>query len=261
MVDILETKRAATRFRILVEIAERQPAVNQGEIADAVGVTHQAVSEYIRELVADGHVEREGRSRYAVTKEGVDWMLQAAADVRRFANHVTEDVLGTLEEDAAIAAASINTGDQVGLYLSDGLLTADPDVDHSATGHATNDADPGAIVGVTNFAGVMDLEPGSVTVYQVPSHRANDDPNIDLERIAQRATDDDLLLCAGVEAVVAARGMDLEPDSWFAPGDVAADAAGRGLDIVVISTLDYVGNVTDRLRDNGISYDVIDANS
>jgi len=30
MVDVLDNKRAATRFRILVQIAERQPAVSQG---------------------------------------------------------------------------------------------------------------------------------------------------------------------------------------------------------------------------------------
>ncbi|MFT4946514.1 MAG: putative transcriptional regulator, partial [Natronomonas sp.] len=30
---VLRSKRAATRYQILVEIAERQPAVNQQEIA------------------------------------------------------------------------------------------------------------------------------------------------------------------------------------------------------------------------------------
>ena len=94
MVEVLDDKRAATRFRILVEIADRQPAVSQGEIADVVGVTSQAVSEYIRELVEDGLVVKEGRSRYRVTNEGVDWLLRSATDVRRFADRVADDVLG-----------------------------------------------------------------------------------------------------------------------------------------------------------------------
>jgi len=94
MSDALADKRTATRLRVLVEIAERQPAVSQGEIADSVGVTSQAVSEYIRELVDDGLVRKEGRSRYAVTKEGVDWLFQEARGLQRFADHVTNDVLG-----------------------------------------------------------------------------------------------------------------------------------------------------------------------
>jgi predicted transcriptional regulator len=35
---------------------------------------------------------------------------------------------------------------------------------------------------------------------------------------------------------------------------VAAEAAGRGLDVVVVSTMDLAGRVTDRLRDAGLSY-------
>jgi predicted transcriptional regulator len=127
-VGVLDSKRSATKFRVLVGIADRQPAVNQGEIAPAVGVTSQAISEYIRELVADGFVEKEARSRYRVTKDGVDWLFQQAADVRRFAEHVTGDVLGSMQGDAAVAAAPISEG-------------------------------------------VIDLDTGDVTVFQVPPVR------------------------------------------------------------------------------------------
>lgn len=260
MVDVLETKRAAMRFRILVEIAERQPAVRQGEIAEAMDVTSQAVSDYIRELVEDGYVEREGRSRYSVTKEGVDWLLQSAADVRRYADHVTDDVLGGLQEDAAIAATTISKGDEVGLRVDDGLLTADPNATAGATGRASNDADEGGVVGVTSFEGVMELEAGNVTVYQIPSIRTGSSGDaVDPERFTNLDRDVDMLLCAGVEAVVAARYAQLHPDTWFAPGAVAAEAAGRGLDVAVIATMDYVGRVTDAVRDAGMSYEVVDA--
>jgi len=36
---LLADKRAATSYRILLEVAQRQPAVSQREIAEAVGVT------------------------------------------------------------------------------------------------------------------------------------------------------------------------------------------------------------------------------
>lgn len=170
MSGALEDKRTATRFRILVEIADRQPAVNQGEIAEAVGVTSQAVSEYIRDLVADGYVEKEARSRYSVTKEGVDWLFQEAKGLRRFANHVTDDVLESVKEDAAIATDTIELGETVTLSITDGLLHATPGDVGPATGVATTAASPGDEVSVTGFEGVIQMDPGHVTVVQLPQH-------------------------------------------------------------------------------------------
>ncbi len=254
MVDVLANKRAATRFRILVEIAERQPAVSQGEIAEAVGITSQAVSEYIRDLVDDGYVEKEGRSRYRVTNEGVDWLFQSATDVRRFADHVTEDVLGNVEEDAAIAEADVEEGETVSLSLSEGLLHVAPGEAGNATGVATTSAAAGDVVGVSGFEGVIDLDPGHVTVVQVPPIRSGvvDDP----DGLAARCADVPIVTAAGVESVAALRSVDVEPTTYFAPGEVAADAASRGLDAVVVTTPDTVGRVTDALRDAGVPYDV-----
>jgi len=254
MVDVLENKRTATRFRVLVEIAERQPAVSQGEIAEAVGVTSQAVSEYIRELVDEGLVEKEGRSRYRVTKEGVDWVFQNATDVRRFVDHVTEDVLGSVQEDAAIAEADLAEGQTVTLSLSGGLLHAAPGDDGGATGITTTEAAAGEVVGVTGFEGVMDLDPGHVSVVQVPPIRSGrvDDTGPVVEACEGAA----IVTAAGVEAVSALRSVDIEPTTYFAPGAVAADAASRGLDAAVVATQDTVGRVTDALRDAGVSYDV-----
>lgn len=256
MVDVLDNKRSATKFRVLVEIAERQPAVNQGEIADAVGVTSQAVSEYIRELVDDGFVEKEARSRYRVTKRGVDWLFRQASDVRRFADHVTEDVLGSMQEDAAFATADIEAGETVSLSIQEGLLHAAPGDDGPATGIATTDADAGAVVGVTGFAGVIDLEPGTVTVFQVSPIRSAE-PG-ESTALASAAAAADVVVAAGVEAVAVLEASGFDPDVTFAAGEVAADAAGRGLDVVVVATTDLAGRVTDALRDAGLAYEVDD---
>ena len=272
MVDVLANKRAAMRFRVLVEIAERQPAVSQGEIAEAVGVTSQAVSEYIRELVEDGLVEKEGRSRYRVTTEGVDWTLGAATDVRRFADHVTEDVLGSVQEDAAIATAPIDEGQTVTLSMREGLQHATPvnegeggsrsgdeyegGSEGSATGVATTDADTGGVVGVTGFEGVIDLEPGEVHVLQVPSIRSGLPDEADLDDVREACEAADVVAAAGVEAVGALCAVGIDSVGHFAAGEVAADAASRGLDAVVVASVDNVGRVTDALRDAGAAYEV-----
>jgi putative transcriptional regulator len=259
MSGALEDKRTATRLRVLVEIADRQPAVSQGEIAEAVGVTSQAVSEYIRDLVADGYVEKEARSRYSVTKEGVDWLFQQAKDLRRYADHVTDDVLESVQEDAAIATEAVADGETVTLSLREGLLHATPGDEGPATGVATTDAAAGEDVSVTGFEGVMEIEPGRVTVVQVPLARSGGSGAVETDALASVCADADVVVAAGVEAVVALRTADVAIETSFAAGEVAAAAAARGLDATVVATADLVGRVTDALRDGDVLYEVTEA--
>lgn len=258
MVEVLDDKREATRFRILVEIADRQPAVSQGEIADVVGVTSQAVSEYIRELVDDGLVVKQGRSRYQVTNEGVDWLLGHTTDMQRFTERVAEEVLGGVQEDAAIASEQIDEGETVTLSMRDGLLHAEPGEAGPATGTATTTASAGSDVGVSGFEGVIDFSPGEVAVYQVPPVRSGGSRSVDTDALEAACADSQLVLAAGVEAVVSLERIGVEPDGRFAVGTVAAKAAQRGVDVTVIATADEVGRVTDPLRESGTAYTVLD---
>ncbi len=256
MSDALADKRTATRFRVLVEIADRQPAVSQGEIADAVGVTSQAVSEYIRELVDDGLVTKEGRSRYSVTKEGVDWLFQQANSLQRYAEHVTGDVLGTVQEDTAIATAPIEAGDAVTISVQEGLLHATPGESGPATGVATTDAAEGTDVSITSFEGVIDMSAGSVTVVQIPPAREGGSRAVDTDALADTCGHADLVVAAGVEAVVSLRAVDHEPAVTVAAGEVAAAAAAVGRNVAVVASTDTIGRVTDALRDGNVSYEV-----
>jgi putative transcriptional regulator len=259
MSGALEDKRTATRLRILVEIADRQPAVSQGEVAEAVGVTSQAVSEYTRQLVEDGYVEKEGRSRYRVTKEGVDWLFQEAKDLRRFADHVTDDVLESVQEDAALATAAVEAGETVTLSLRGGHLRATPGDDGPATGVTTTDAAADEDVSITGFEGVIEMDPGSVTVVQVPPARSGGSRAVELDRLAEACADADVVVAAGVEAVVSLRKAGVEVETALAPGEVAAAGAARGLGAVVVATTDLVGRVTDALRDGDVLYEVTEA--
>ena len=75
MINVLNSKRESSRFKILVEIAAHQPSVRQKEVALCLGVTTQAISDYVRELVAEGLVTTDGPTRYRITKEGVEWLI------------------------------------------------------------------------------------------------------------------------------------------------------------------------------------------
>lgn len=255
---MLESKRAATRFRILAEIADRQPAVSQGEIAEAVGITSQAVSEYMQQLESEGLVEKQGRSRYRVTTEGVDWLLNEATEAQELLERVTEDILGGVKEDAAVATADIDKDQTVSLYIEGGILHAQPDGDSTATGIATTSATAGEEVGVTNFDGIIDLDPGRITILQVPTIRSGGSRAVDAELIKVRCADVDIIAAAGVEAIVTLDRLGIHIDTKFGVGNVAADAARRGLDVVIAATADTIGRVTDPLRDHSLTYEVED---
>lgn len=255
---VLRSKRNATRYRILVRIAERQPAVNQQEIGDAVGITAQAVSDYLRDLVEQGYVDKHGRGRYEVTKEGVDWLISQTDELRHFVQHVSEDVIGQVEIETAIATTEISEGETVSLTMQDGVLRAMAGGTGSATAVAATNAEAGQDVGITNFEGVVDYDLGSVTIVSIPQVRNGGSSAVDPNGITEIAERHDLIAVGGVEAIVAAKAADLEPDIRFGSASAVGEAAAKGLDVLLLSSTDLLSAHTDELRDQELSYEVVD---
>jgi putative transcriptional regulator len=257
--SVLRSKRNATRYQILVGIAERQPAVSQQEIADEVGITSQAVSNYLQELVKQGHVEKHGRGRYEVTKEGVDWLISQTDALRSFVDHVSEDVIGQVEIESALATAPISEGARVSLTMRDGYLRATPGDAGSATAVAVTDADADEEVGVTDFEGVVDYDLGTVTVVSVPAVRNGGSSGVAAGTVARLGADHDLIAIAGTEAAAVAREANLDPDLRFGTEEGVREAATRGLDVLLLVVERSLSVHTDKLQDSSLNYEVVDA--
>ncbi|MFB6137004.1 MAG: MarR family transcriptional regulator [Halobacteriaceae archaeon] len=255
---VLRSKRNATRYQILVQIAERQPAVNQQEIADAIGITAQAVSDYLQDLGGHGYVTKHGRGRYEVTKEGVDWLISQTDELRDFVEHVSEDVIGQVEVETALATTAIDEGETVSLTMQDGVLRARAGGTGSATAVAVTDAAAGQDVGITNFDGVVEYDLGSVTVVSIPQVQDGGSSAVDAERVAEMAADHDLTAVAGVEAVAAAERAGVDPDIRFGSPGAVQEAAAKGLDILLLSSTAQLSAHTDTLREQNLSYEVVD---
>ena len=73
MTRLFHDKSLATKFQILIEIAEGQPYIQQKSIARSIDISPQAVSQYVKEMKDDGWIDVDGRSNCCITKEGVDW--------------------------------------------------------------------------------------------------------------------------------------------------------------------------------------------
>ena len=255
---VLRSKRNATRYQILVEIAERQPAVNQQEIADAIGITAQAVSDYLQDLVEQGYVIKHGRGRYEVTKEGVDWLISQTDDLREFVDHVSEDVIGQVETETAIASTEISEGETVTMTMQDGVLRAMAGDAGGATAVAVTAAQPGTDVGITNFEGVVDYELGTVAVVSIPQVQNGGSGAVDGGRVAELADEHDLIAVAGAEAVALADRTGLDPDIRFGSPEAVQEAAAKGLDVLLLAATDALSRHTDKLREQNVSYEVVD---
>lgn len=257
--SVLRNKRDATRYQILVQIAERQPAVSQQEIADAIGITSQAVSDYLRDLIEQDYVRKHGRGRYEITKEGVDWLITQTDQLRGYISHVSEDVIGEVEIETALATAPISEGQTVSLSMRGAVLRATPGGAGNATAVAVTEAEAGRDVGVTNFEGVVDYEPGRVSIISVPRIREGGSQAIDPTTITESVETDEMLAVAGTEALAAVQAADLEPDIRFGSPEAVQEAAIKGQDVLLLATTSEVSAHTNKLSEGNISYEVVDA--
>jgi putative transcriptional regulator len=255
---VLQSKRSATQYQILIEIAERQPAVSQQEIADSIGITSQAVSNYLQDLVEHDFVQKHGRGRYEVTKEGVDWLITQTTDLREFVDHVSEDVIGEVEIETAIATTAIADGESVSLTMADGVLHATPGEGGSATAVAVSAADAGQDVGITDFDGVLEYDLGTVTIVSIPPIRDGGSSDVDHEVVAETAADHDLVAVSGTEAVATAAAAELDVDIQFATAAAVEEAAAKGLDVCLLAVADDLAGLTDTLRNGDVSFEIVE---
>lgn len=256
--NVLRSKRNATRYQILVGIAEHQPAVSQREIAESIGITAQAVSDYLQDLTGKGYVEKHGRGRYEITKEGVDWLISQTDELREFVDHVSKEVIGQVEIETAIATAPIGEGQSVSLTMRDGVLHATPGETGSTTAVAITAADTGEDLGVTDFEGLLDYDPGTVTILSIPRVANGGSRAVDPAVVTGEAATHDILATAGVEALVASRAADLDPDIQFGTTVAVREAAMRGLDVLLLTTTADVSSHTNALSEGSVSYEVVE---
>ncbi len=258
MAQILQSKNLATKFQIMVEIAARQPNIQQKDIAPRLGITSQAVSEYIGELIKDGWLSSEGRSRYKVTKEGVDWILQMSRELHSYAWFVSKAV-ADISTTTAIADSELSTGQRASLYMKDGLLFASDVIsDEGAKGVTVTGANRGQDVGIRNIEGVIKLKPAKVTIGKVPNVQDGGSRSTDLNRLKKEAKKARLVGVIGTEALVALRQIGVKPDYVHGVREAAIEAAYCGLSFLAVCSEGNVSILAQRLEEENLDYSIVD---
>ncbi|MFA5396887.1 MAG: MarR family transcriptional regulator [Methanogenium sp.] len=254
---MLKSKRETTRFQILVEIAANQPSVRQQEIATKMGVTPQAVSEYIREMVDDGFVNSDGRGRYNVTKTGVEWVTNTAETLEAYLKYVTSDVIKEVVVWTALAKEPLAKGDVVGVFMRGGLLYASK-TEQPSMGEVTNDAEPGEDVGVSKLSGIIALEEGTIRICKVPRIQRGGSRSVSPDRILDALEGIDYIGAVGIEAKVLLKNAGLTEDAFFGAREGVVEAAFHGINSAMVIVDEEFTGFLKRLESAGLSYEICD---
>ncbi len=258
MVEILQNKNSATRFQILVEIAACGPNIQQRSIAVKLGVTPQAISDYIHQLVNEELVISTGRSHYKVGTKGVNWMLKVLREIRSYASLV-EQAVTNITVCAAIAESDIQRGQAVGLKMKDGLLFATGQTGGGgARGTAVSSVSQGEDVDVSNIEGLVELTRGKVTILQVPVIQKGGSRQVDLELLRARVAHNQPVGAIGIEALISLRRINIEPRYLYGVTEAAIEAARCALPFTIVCTDDAIPGLIKRLQDEDLNYELTD---
>jgi len=252
---VLDRKSEVTRFQILVEVAASQPQIKQSQIAASLGITPQAVSEYIKSLAADGMILSSGRGQYTVTPLGVESIIDGAKELKDYSDYVLNNVVGQVSVWAAIAHEPVAKGDTVFLAMEEGIMYASRE-GSGATGMAINNAREGEDVGVSGLAGLIPLRRAAVTIVKVPS--ISEGGSHAVNPAALRSSITGIVGAAGEEALAALQRTGIEPDIFFGAQEAIVEAAIKGVAGTLVVPDSLAPQAIQRLETAGIEYRVVD---
>ena len=258
MTLLLQSKREITKFQIMVEIAAHQPNVRQSEVAQALGITPQAVSEYLKELTNRGFVYSDGRVRYKVTAKGIEWITENAFSLRRYTRFILDEVVSQVAVWTAIADEPLQAGAKVFLHMQDGLLYASRTHETGATGKVITDVPKGKDVGVTNLKGIIELPDVKIVVGKIPRVHHGGSTAVNYQLLKKLAEDKNFIVAIGVESLIALKNIKIDADAMFGAKDAVVEAAWHGVSSFAVCVDDELHLLLKRLETEGLEYELHD---
>jgi len=232
---LLRDLKRNTELLILAEFLKNS-SVKRRDIAERLGVTEQAVSQYISTLVEESLLST-SQEHPKPTKKGVQLLQE------RFFQ-LNEEIKGMLRQIQvidtciAIAAAPIEGGERVGLVMRKGRLEAVPRMESASMGVARSDAKKGEEVLVGGLEGMVDLELGELLMLQLPSEVSGGSRNVNLPLASKTLKGvgiGEVAVGDLVGEVVACR-LGLSPTLVHAPVQSTMNALSKGVNVVFLGT-------------------------
>jgi putative transcriptional regulator len=229
--DALRRRGAVTELLFLYDVTTRDVPHLKG-IAERLGVTVQAISHSYRQLRARGLVDVQ-RGLYHPTVAGTAWLHAALGDLRRDVDSHLER-LPVVRSARAVAATPLAANEPVTLAIVDGMLTARSGGEGASHGRAAASAKVGALVRVTDLAGIVPITPGQVRVLTIPSGALDSESTVASLRRFLRTARTGLLAAHGGEAAHVTRSATERPVVRFGTAAAVREASALGVDATVV---------------------------
>ena len=246
----LRDRTAITRLLIVAEL-QRRPGATLSDVAEALGITVQAVSVHARSLAQSGAL-RVDDGAYQVAPKGLQDLHEGVRHLHDALNDLAAP-LDVIQVTSAIAAAAIAAGQSVGLSMEDGDLHARPSATAPSRGVARNAAKAGDEVIVGQLQGMVRLEPGKMTLVSLPGPAEGGIARVDRGGLARllNGRKPARIGAHGTGARILARALAKEgfgADFEFAADRAAFNAAERGLDVLLFVTRDRLPEAMDTIE-------------
>jgi putative transcriptional regulator len=229
---LLRDKSFSTQILILYELYTK-PYSKLTSIAEKIGVTQQAVSEYMKSMIKQDLVQKID-GEYKPTIKGTYILQNELSDLKRFVDE-RMDKLSLIKNCVALAKTPVKPGEKVGLFMDDGWLVAYANKQSSSVGIANNMANAGEYITLGNLDGIIDHKIGKLSYFELPSPFTSKQKKIDTESIKKRlqTMNIDRVGVLDVVAKSICKKIGIKPDFEFGVIYAAIDAAQRGLNTAI----------------------------
>ena len=228
-----------TELLILVEMLQT-PSIKLKDIASRMGVTVQAVSQYIAGMRKEGLL-REQKGILRPTRKSMQILQEHFGRIKQDVDSVLRKI-SVVDRCVAVAGCSIEEGQQVALIMEDGMLLAYSGREGHSTGVARESASEGDDVLVGSLEGIVDLELGRLLVLEAPSELDGGSKSVNIETARQRVEEFSPGMLAAGDTVGAALLMKASGEmlTIHAPVESSMSALSKGVDVVFCGTRESI---------------------
>ncbi len=266
--NLLRNKGENTDFQILLEVLRSQPHVKQKIVADAVGITVQAVNKHFKSLARDGYLDvGHERADYRLTLKAMEKLDDYSKNLNSYTARIKND-LKIERLLPALATRHVSEGQRVGIIMKEGVLHAvAPDhPEAQATGVTATEAAEGEDVGLRKIHGKIKTRQGKVVMVRLPSITEGGSRAVDLAKVKQLCDEfrPDRVGVIGVVGRAVLNKLGVRADLDFGITRATALAAERGLNVFVLAVGRMVNRVIEEIdmtnvrHGSNITYEVKD---
>jgi putative transcriptional regulator len=244
---ILRDLRLSTELLILSEVVS-DPHLRLKTIAEKLDITVQGASDYLRRMKKEGFIQNLGRE-FRATKKGIEFLHANFSELKKFVDLKMAE-LNIIDVCAAIAKTPIKKGDEVGLFMKSGMLTAYSKRKSESKGIALSDANIDEDVAIKDLDGMVSLSPGKMYIVRLPSIREGGSSSVSMDGIKRlfRKISPDKTGVMDVVSQAVVKKAGINPDFEFGTLNSAVEAVEKGLDVMLFASSEEVHDIVSTIE-------------